>query len=206
MLSKRPWSKCMRSNPTTPAQQAQLVLVTRETSRKLNNTNKLAKLLKNLYKHSLLLDPSFSFTELGITRQSLDNDFDIMDALMAAHIHRFSMDLLSPQAIEDRAFLNQMKLPINHPSDLFLILGLLLRGVDTVKLFIHKPMAPIDSLLSLLKFHPLMLPFTDTDSLLPDLNNILLALSKGGRTWLHSELSPASLVACHKATSLYLGE
>lgn len=50
------------------AQQAQLVLVTCETSSKLNNTDNLVKLLKNLYKHSSLLDPSLTLTKLSITQ------------------------------------------------------------------------------------------------------------------------------------------
>jgi hypothetical protein len=51
-----------------------------------------------------------------------------MDALKAAHMPHLSMDLLSPQevddifeAISDWAFRNQMILLISHPSDLFQI-------------------------------------------------------------------------------------
>ncbi len=69
------------------AQKAQLVIVTCETSRKLNYTTELTELLKHLYSHFLLSDPSFTLTKLGITWQNLENDcHHIMDAIKAAHI------------------------------------------------------------------------------------------------------------------------
>jgi hypothetical protein len=78
------------------AQQTQLVVITPETTWKLNHMAKHAKHLKNLYSHSSLADPSFSLTELGIARRNQDNNCNvIMDALKAAHMHHLSMDLLS---------------------------------------------------------------------------------------------------------------
>jgi len=52
---------------------------------------------------------------------------------------------------------------------------------------------PPDSLLCLLKFHPFPLPFTNTHSLLLDMDNYLYSLSR-----LHAEISPASLTDCQK--------
>ncbi len=196
------------------AQQAQLVIVTCKTSRKLNHTTGLTKLLKNLYSHSLLSDHSFTLTKLSITQQKLDNECHrIMDALKPAHMHQLLMDLLSPQAVEDifeaiinQAFRSQMRLLISHPSDLFQIEVSYYLVPKNVKLFIHMPMAPIDSLLFLLKFHSFPLLFTDTHSLLPDFNNPLLAFSKGVHHQLHAELSPITPVGCQKAASFYLCE
>jgi hypothetical protein len=95
-----------------------------------------------------------------------------------------------------------MRLLIHHPSDLFQVEASYYVKFQTFKLFVHIPMAPTVSLLCLLKFHPV--PFTDTHSLLPDLVNTLLSLSKGSSTRLHSEVNPAYLTGCQTASSLYL--
>jgi hypothetical protein len=77
-----------------------------------------------------------------------------MDALKAAQMHCLSMDLFSPEAVEDIfdviidwAFRNKMRLLIAHPSDPFQIEVSYYVKPETIKLFIHMPMAPVDSLL-----------------------------------------------------------
>jgi hypothetical protein len=79
------------------------------------------------------------------------------------------MDLVSPEAIKEifnaiinRAAQNWMRLLINNPSDLFQVKASYKFKPDSVKLFIHMLMAPTDSLLCILKFHPFLLPSTDT--------------------------------------------
>jgi len=52
-------------------------------------------------------------------------------------------------------------------------------AAENVNLFIHVPMAPANSLLCIFKFHPFLLLFIDTHSLLPTPDNSLLTLSKG---------------------------
>jgi hypothetical protein len=64
------------------------------------------------------------------------------------------MDLQFPEAIKeifssiiDLALQNQMILLIQHPSDLFQINVSCYIEPDSIKLFIHVPMAPVDLLL-----------------------------------------------------------
>jgi hypothetical protein len=159
------------------AQQTQLIVITQITTRKLNHMAELAKLLKNLYSHSSLADPSFTLTELIVAHQNLDNDrLLIMDALKAAHLHHLSMDLFSPQAVKDIFEV------ISHPSDLFQIEVSYYMEPENIKLFIQILMVPIDSLLCILKFHPFVLLFTETHSLLPMLNNSLSPCPVGSTT------------------------
>jgi hypothetical protein len=110
------------------------------------------------------------------------------------------MDLVSPEAIKEifdsfieLATQNQIRLVINHPSDLFQVEASYNIEPESIKIFIHIPMVPTDSHLCLLKFHPFLLPFTDTHSLLPDLDNSILFLSSGPQTGLHNKIIPASL-------------
>jgi hypothetical protein len=92
-----------------------------------------------------------------------------LDALKTGQLHRLSLDLISPEAIKEifnatvyRAAQNQMTLLINHPLGLFQVKASYYVKPDSIKLFIHMLMAPTNSLLHLLKFHPFTLPFTDT--------------------------------------------
>jgi hypothetical protein len=97
-----------------------------------------------------------------------------------------------------------MRLLINHPSDLFQGEASYYVKPKSVKLYILIPMAPTNSPLCLLKFQPFSLPFTNTNSLLPDPDSSLLSLSRGSKTRLHIKISPASMTGCKKASSLYL--
>jgi hypothetical protein len=122
-----------------------------------------------------------------------------MDTLRTAQLYCLSMDLVSPYAIKDifngivdRATQSQMRLLINHPSDLFQLEASYNIELKSVKLFIHVPMAPTDSLLWLLNFHPFLLPFTNTYWFLPDCDKSLLSLYWGSLTQLHDESSQAS--------------
>ncbi len=65
-------------------------------------------------------------------------------------MHCLSMDLLSPQAVEEifnaisnSVFRNQMRLLISHLSDLFQIKVSYYMETENIKLFIHVPMAPL---------------------------------------------------------------
>jgi len=93
-----------------------------------------------------------------------------------------------------------MRLLIQHPSDLFQMKVYYYVHPDPVKLFIHIPMALVDSLLWLHKLHPFQIHFMDNHSLLLDLDNSLLSLSCRSQTRLHNELSPATLAGCQKAS------
>jgi hypothetical protein len=96
-----------------------------------------------------------------------------MDSLKAAQMHQLLMDLLSLQAVENifkaissQAHCNQMMLLILQPSDSFQVKVSYYVEPENVKLFIRVPMATTDSLLHIHKFHPFLLPFTDTHSLI----------------------------------------
>jgi hypothetical protein len=86
-----------------------------------------------------------------------------------------------------------MKLLISNPSDLFQIEVSYYIKPKNVKLFIHVTMAPIHSLLHILKFHPFLLLFTETHLLLPMLHN---SLSNELHNHLHAEMHPYTLVGC----------
>jgi hypothetical protein len=133
-------------------------------------------------------------------------------ALQAAHLRRLSVDLLDGKQLRHifdttarKAQALQYQLMIHHPSDLFQIETSYLHDGRDVKLLLHVPMAPAESVLRLFQLLPFPLPFTDSHFLMPDPANQILALSSGVDR-LSVELSVANLLSCHRINSAYLCE
>jgi hypothetical protein len=128
-------------------------------------------------------------------------------ALQAAHLRRLSVDLLDGKQLRHifdttarKAQALQYQLMIHHPSDLFQIETSYLHDGRDVKLLLHVPMAPAESVLRLFQLLPFPLPFTDSHFLMPDPANQILALSSGVDR-LSVELSVANLLSCHRINS-----
>ncbi len=66
-------------------------------------------------------------------------------------------------------------------------------------------MAPSDSLLCLFQLHPFLLPFTETQMLMPTLTSQILAISANTNR-LSIELSAVHLLGCHRVNQVYLCE
>jgi hypothetical protein len=133
-------------------------------------------------------------------------------ALQAAHLRRLSVDLLDGKQLRHifdttsrKAQALQYQLMIRHPSDLFQIETSYMHDGRDVKLLLHVPMAPAESILRLFQLLPFPLPFTDSHFLMPDPANQILALSSGVDR-LSVEMSVANLLSCHRINSAYLCE
>jgi hypothetical protein len=133
-------------------------------------------------------------------------------ALQAAHLRRLSVDLLDGKQLRHifdttsrKAQALQYQLMIHHPSDLFQIETSYMHDGRDVKLLLHVPMAPAESVLRLFQLLPFPLPFTDSHFLMPDPANQILALSSGVDR-LSVEMSVANLLSCHRINSAYLCE
>jgi hypothetical protein len=133
-------------------------------------------------------------------------------ALQAAHLRRLSVDLLDGKQLRHifdttsrKAQALQYQLMIRHPSDLFQIETSYMHDGRDVKLLLHVPMAPAESVLRLFQLLPFPLPFTDSHFLMPDPANQILALSSGVDR-LSVEMSVANLLSCHRINSAYLCE
>jgi hypothetical protein len=133
-------------------------------------------------------------------------------ALQAAHLCRLSVDLLDGKQLQHifdttalKAQALQYQLMIRHPSDLFQIETSHMHDGRDVKLLLHVPMAPSESILRLFQLLPFPLPFTDSHFLMPDPANQILALSSGVDR-LSVEMSVTNLLSCHRINSAYLCE
>jgi hypothetical protein len=133
-------------------------------------------------------------------------------ALQAAHLRRLSVDLLDGKQLRHifdtttrTAKTHQYQLMICHPSNLFQIETSYVHNGRDVKLILHVPMAPADSILRLFQLLPFPFPFTNSHFLMPDPANQILAISAGINR-LSVEMSAANLMSCHRINSAYLCE
>ena len=136
----------------------------------------------------------------------------VIHAVQQAHHHRLAVDYYDPETLsyiyetlQAQAKDSKYLLLTRFPSDLFqLELSYLFDGKDVV-LFLHVPMVPADSLLTLYRLKPFPIPFSDTMALLPRPQSSLLALSSSiPRSMTHIEHS--DLVDCHQVNQVYLCE
>jgi hypothetical protein len=146
---------------------------------------------------------------LEIVRASIQQ---AIHAIQQAHHHRLAIDYFDPetlqniyQTLSEQAADSRYHLLTRFPSDLFqLELSYLFDGADLV-LFLHVPMVPHESLLTLYKLRPFPIPFSSTMALLPKPSSSLLALSAGiPRSMTHIE--HADLIDCHSVNQVYLCE
>jgi hypothetical protein len=133
-------------------------------------------------------------------------------ALQATHLRRLSVNLLDSKQLRHifdtttrKAKTHQYQLIIRHPSDLFQIKTSYVHNGRDVKLILHVPMAPADSILQLFQLLPFPLPFTNSLFLMPDPANQILAISAGVDR-LSVEMSVANLMSCHRINLAYLCE
>lgn len=133
-------------------------------------------------------------------------------AVQQAHHHRLAIDYYDPETLKDiydtikyQAKEAKYKLLTRYPSDLFqLEVSYMFDGEDVV-LFLHVPMVPEDSLLTLYRLKPFPIPFSETMALLPRPSTALLALSnRVPRAMTH--LEHADLIDCHQVNQVYLCE
>jgi hypothetical protein len=133
-------------------------------------------------------------------------------AIQQAHHHRLAVDYYDPETLshiystlKEQADSSKYHLLTRFPSDLFqLELSYLFDGTDVV-MFLHVPMIPQDSLLTLYRLKPFPIPFSETMALLPKPSSSLLALSNGiPRTM--TQITHADLIDCHSVNQIFLCE
>jgi hypothetical protein len=133
-------------------------------------------------------------------------------AVQQAHHHRLAIDYFDPETLHDiyDTIIHQAKearyrLLTRFPSDLFQLEVSYMFDGDDVTLFLHVPMVPEDSLLTLYRLKPFPIPFSDTMALLPRPSTALLALSNRIPRAI-TRIEHADLIDCHQVNQVYLCE
>jgi hypothetical protein len=129
-----------------------------------------------------------------------------------AQSHRLAVDFLPAEQLPDlfsklqkQAQAMDHKLIITQPSDLFqLELSYFYDGAR-LQMLLHVPTVPKDSILRLLKLHPFPLPLNKNYSIIPMVQNDLLAISAGFNRY-SAQLSSVDLLGCHAINNIYLCE
>lgn len=160
-----------------------------------------------------------TIADTGVTDRAL-SQFDraitesitiVTNAIQAAQQHRLAIDFLTPDQLQ-RLYLSLIETSKQHncdlvsenPSDLFQMELSYLFDKNDITLILHVPMVPKDNLLRLMRFHPFPIPISDNNSLIPQLDHDVLAISSGHHMTM--ELKYSDLMDCHQVNQIYLCE
>jgi hypothetical protein len=146
--------------------------------------------------------------EQDIYRQSQK----VTHAVQAAQYHRLSVDLLT--AVQLKKLFKKLsglakklnnQLLIQRPSDLFQLEVSYFSDGQDVYLLLHVPSVPKEGLMDLFQLHPFPLPIDANFSLIPIVENNVLALTPDYRKY-HTQLSTTNLMDCLKVNQVYVCE
>jgi hypothetical protein len=129
-----------------------------------------------------------------------------------AQSHRLAVDFLPAdqlpdlfRKLESQARAIDHKLIITQPSDLFQLELSYFYDGTRLQMLLHVPTVPKDSILRLLKLHPFPLPLNKNYSIIPMVQDDLLAISAGFNRY-SAQLSSVDLLGCHSINKIYLCE
>jgi hypothetical protein len=129
-----------------------------------------------------------------------------------AQNHRLAVDFLPAdqlpelfKKLEAQARAIDHKLIITQPSDLFQLELSYFYDGERLQMLLHVPTVPKDSILRLLKLHPFPLPLNKNYSIIPMVQDDLLAISAGFNRY-SAQLSSVDLLGCHAINHIYLCE
>jgi hypothetical protein len=130
--------------------------------------------------------------------------------LQIAQWRRLALDFLSTNKLQNlfttlkRAAQNtHSDLLITKPSDLLqLELSYFFDGT-IITLLLHIPVVPAGSLLRLIKLHPFPLPISGNYSIVPDVDNQILALSTS-EIGMSDQFPVTNLLGCNQVSHMYL--
>ena len=130
--------------------------------------------------------------------------------IQIAQNHRMAVDLLKASEVA-ALFLKLRKqcesagqvLLVTQPSHLYQLETSYFYDGKTVHLLVHVPMVPKDSRLRLLKFHPFPIPLAENFTMIPDIDENILAVAPGF-TRFSAQLSASDLLGCHSVNNVYL--
>jgi hypothetical protein len=149
---------------------------------------------------------------LNIEKEIKDRLEKATHVTQVAQNHRLAVDFLPAdqlpnlyKKLEQQARTIDHKLIITQPSDLFqLELSYFYDGTQ-LQMLLHVPTVPKDSTLRLLKLHPFPLPLNKNYSIIPMVQDDLLAISAGFNRY-SAQLSSVDLLGCHAINNIYLCE
>jgi Baculovirus F protein len=191
----------------------QLVEVVDEHSKRLDKLNTTLQTLIGYIWGSKRFSPAL----LGLHCQTIEQEIyrqaqKVTHAVQAAQNHRLSVDLLSADQLKKlykklagMAKKLNNRLLIDKPSDLFQLEVSYISDGQDIHLLIHVPTVPQEGLLDLFQLHPFPLPLNKNHSLIPVVENNVLALTTDYRKY-HTQLSTTALLGCQKVSQVYICE
>ena len=132
--------------------------------------------------------------------------------IQQAQHRRLAVNLLSAKklakvytTIEDTASQIGHSLLTTQPSDLFQLEVTYFFDGQDIQVLVHVPSVAADSMIRLFKLHPLPLPISEQQALIPVVTQDVLGLTAGSNKYM-VQLSSTDLMDCHRVNKIFLCE
>ena len=213
IFSQTQYDKLSRKLQNTDNIQKRMVEVVNKQGKEIEKINHSLDLFQGQIDQQIALNPANLDAALESNGRKTKAEIDtIFRALQAAQYRRLAMDYLDEHQSEElfNILTNTAKeanadLLITQQSDLFqLELSYFFNG-ESITFLLHVPMVQRGSLLNLVKLHPFPLPIAGGYSIVPDVENQLLAISESGSR-LSIQFPATNLMTCHETNHIYLCE
>ena len=181
-----------------------------------NHLQKLSSSVDDLIK-VIQFTKAFDISTIASDLMDIENQLrerlnQMTHVVQKAQDHRLAIDFIPAdqlqvlyERIKAQATAMSHKMITEQPSDLFqLELSYFFDG-ENMQMLLHVPIVPNDSLLRLFKLHPFPLPLDKNYSIIPMVQDELLAISAGFNRF-SARLSGTDLLGCHAINNVYLCE
>ena len=213
ILNDRKYEKLSKSLEKTNALVLKVVDIVNNHETNLQAISQELKRVDNYITEQTILNSLNIETQLRSSHLRLSAEVTrISGALQAAQYRRLSIDFLSTKQLRElyekmiySAQQSNSELLVNQPSDLLqLELSYFFDG-EIITFLLHVPTVPFGAMLRLVKLHPFPLPLSGNYSIIPDVENQVLAISESDVP-MYLQFPSVNLLGCSQANQVYLCE
>jgi len=190
-----------------------LVEVVQTHARHIDELQNTTEYIKN----TIVINRQFNLPTIARYLTDMENNIKqrmnrATHVIQIAQSHRLAIDFLPAaqlpnlfKKLSKQAKAMDHQLVIKRPSDLFQLELSYFYDGENMQMLLHVPSVPKDSILRLLKLHPFPLPLNKNYSVVPNVQDDLLAISAGFNRY-SAQLSSVDLLGCHAINNIYLCE
>ena len=210
-LTNQKYERLQESLTTTNIVQKKLIEVVNNQEQSIQRIQDTIERFTSLFNYLVILNPANLETAHRSAINRVKAKIDrIQNVLQIAQWRRLALDFLSTNQLHNlfttlnrAAQKTNSDLLITKPSDLLQLELSYFYDGTIVTLLLHVPVVPAGSLLRLIKLHPFPLPISGNYSIVPDVDNQILALSTS-EIRMSSQFPATNLLGCNQVSHVYL--
>jgi hypothetical protein len=210
-ITNQKYKRLQESLTATNIVQKKLIEVVNNQEQLIHHIAQTIKWYTTLFDYLVVLNPANLETAHRSAGNRVKAEINrIQNVLQIAQWRTLAIDFLSNNQLQNilttlrRAAQNtNSDLLITKPSDLLQLELSYFYDGTIVTLLLHVPVVPAGSLLRLIKLHPFPLPISGNYSIMPEVDNQILALSTF-EIWMSAQFPAPNLLGCNQVSHVYL--